>query len=272
MTQLVKPPCDEAVIRCAPQAADLSPTDKAGVWVLLATILGSSMAFIDGSVLNGGRPVLQRDLSAPVVHAQWVVEAYSLFLSALMLVGGSLGDRWGHKRSFGLGVFLFTVASVLCGLAPQIHWLILARALQGVGGALLIPGSLALISASFDGARRGRAIGTWSGFTAITSAGGPVLGGWIVENTSWRWIFFLNVPLAANVLGVLFWGVPESHGQKKDRKKTDVLGAFLATLALGGIVYGLIEAGNVGFTQSHTLVSLLVGMGALAAFFFVEDR
>src|SRR4029453_13873477 len=154
MTHLLKPPCDEAVIRCTSLALDLPAAKQAGIWVLLATILGSSMAFIDGSVVNVALPVLQRDLNATVVHAQWVVEAYSLFLSALMLVGGSLGDQWGHKRSFALGVALFTGASVLCGMAPQIKWLIAARALQGVGGALLIPGSLALISASFDGARR----------------------------------------------------------------------------------------------------------------------
>ena len=168
-----------------------------GRWVLAATILASSMAFIDGTVVNVALPFLQTDLNATAIGIQWVVEAYALFLSALLLVGGSLGDRYGRRRIFNIGVVIFAVASAFCGFAANIEQLIAARALQGIGGALLVPGSLALISASFDEDKRGKAIGTWSGFSAITTAIGPVLGGWLVENLSWRAAFFVNLPLAA---------------------------------------------------------------------------
>src|SRR5262245_24938814 len=268
MTVLMKPPCDEGVIQSTPESH--GPTGV-GLWVLVAAILGSSMAFIDGTVVNVALPVLQRDLQATVADAQWVVEAYALFLSALILVGGSLGDHFGRKRIFALGIVLFTGASVLCGLSPTVKLLIMARGLQGIGGALLIPGSLAIISASFDKATRGRAIGTWSGFTAITSAIGPVLGGWLVEHAGWRWIFFLNVPLAVIVLGVLFH-VPESRSEKDKCRKLDGWGALLATLGLGGIVYGLIEAGNTGFAQTKTLAALIAGFIAMVAFFLIEMR
>src|SRR5882762_307150 len=200
---LLRSPCDESVINTRK-----APTTKCGKaqrrWTLAATILGSSMAFIDGTVVNVALPVLQTELNATATDVQWVVEAYSLFLAALILVGGSLGDHVGRRRVFSIGIFLFTVASVLCGLAPNVNFLIFARAFQGVGGALLVPGSLAIISASFDRKQRGRAIGTWSGFTAITSAVGPVIGGLLVQFASWRWVFFINVPIAAIVLIVLF--------------------------------------------------------------------
>lgn len=171
------------------------------------------MAVIDGTVVNVALPTLQTTLQATVTDVQWIVEAYALFLAALILVGGSLGDRFGRRRIFAYGVALFALASIWCGLSPNVNQLIIARAVQGIGGALLVPGSLAIISASFSGEQRGRAIGTWSGFTAITSALGPVLGGWLVENASWRWIFFLNVPLAVVVLGIVFWRVPESRDE-----------------------------------------------------------
>ena len=168
------------------------------------------MAFIDGTVVNVALPFLQTDLNATAIGIQWVVEAYSLFLSALLLVGGSLGDRYGRRRIFNIGVVIFAVASALCGFAANIEQLIGARALQGIGGALLVPGSLALISASFDEDKRGKAIGTWSGFSAITTAIGPVLGGWLVENISWRAAFFLGAAMlvgafsaASNVTGIL---------------------------------------------------------------------
>ena len=182
-----------------------------GRWVLAATILASSMAFIDGTVVNVALPFLQTDLNATAIGIQWVVEAYSLFLSALLLVGGSLGDRYGRRRIFNIGVVIFAVASALCGFAANIEQLIVARAVQGIGGALLVPGSLALISSSFDEDKRGKAIGTWSGFSAITTAIGPVLGGWLVENISWRAAFFLNLPLALAVLLISLWKVPESR-------------------------------------------------------------
>jgi MFS family permease len=171
MINSVKSPCDEAVIRSAPPCA--KPQDV-GIWVLVATILGSSMAFIDGSVVNVALPALQKELNASAAGVQWVVESYLLFLSALILVGGSLGDHFGRRRIFAIGTTLFVLASIWCGLSTTISQLIIARAIQGVGGALLVPGSLAIISASFDTERRGQAIGTWSGFTSVTSVIGPV--------------------------------------------------------------------------------------------------
>src|SRR6266571_5137530 len=165
-------------------------------WVLAATILGSSMTFIDATVVNVALPALQADLHATITDVQWVIEAYALFLGALILVGGSMGDQFGRKRVFLLGVIVFTAASTLCGIAASSGALVVGRALQGVGAAFLVPGSLAIISATFDERERGRAIGTWSGFSAITTAIGPVSGGWLVEHVSWRAVFFLNVPLA----------------------------------------------------------------------------
>src|SRR5437763_10652706 len=253
MAHIVKTPCDEGVIQAARQTSKLYQplTRPSGTWVLVATILGSSMAFIDGTVVNVALPVLQTELKATVADVQWVVEAYALFLSALILVGGSLGDHYGRRRIYATGIILFTLASVVCGFAPNVTVLIAARAIQGVGGALLVPGSLAIISASFDNEQRGKAIGTWSGFTAITSAIGPVLGGWLVQYASWRWVFFINVPLAIAVLVLLFWRVPESRDEGAPRT-LDWWGALLATIALGSIIYGLIESNNLGL--GHPLV------------------
>src|SRR3712207_2375794 len=205
------------------------------------------MAFIDGTVVNVALPQIQARLGATAVDAQWIVEAYALFLAALLLVGGSLGDHYGRKRVFSLGVVLFAAASVWCGLAAGPEQLIVARAVQGVGGAMLVPGSLAIISASFDEERRGRAIGTWSGFSGITAALGPVLGGYLVENVSWRAAFLINVPLAIIVLWIVFRHVPESRDP--DARRLDIPGAVLATVGLGGIVFGLIESQSAGFTE-----------------------
>jgi MFS family permease len=178
--------------------------------VLAATILGSSMAFIDGSAVNVALPALQETLDATIMDVQWVVEAYALTLAALMLTGGSLGDRFGRRRVYLVGLGLFAAASAWCGLVPDVRQLIAARAAQGIGGALLVPGSLALISATFAEDQRGRAIGTWAGATAITAALGPVLGGWLVEHVSWRGIFFINLPLAAVAVAIAIIGVPAS--------------------------------------------------------------
>src|SRR5947209_13546238 len=234
MANIGRQPCDEGVIRSGRAA---KPCVKAsGPWVLAATILGSSMAFIDGTVVNVALPTLQAKLNATVVDVQWVVEAYALFLAALLLVGGSLGDHYGRRLVFVIGVGLFALASAGCGLAQSINQLIAARAAQGVGGALLVPGSLAIISAAFDEERRGQAIGTWSGFTAITTAFGPVLGGWLIEHVSWRAAFFLNVPLAFAVVLISLWRVPESRAPG-EKKRLDWAGAALATAGLGGVVY-----------------------------------
>lgn len=264
-----KPPCDEAVIRSEPATAPCTPGNEG--WLLAATILGSSMAFIDSTIVNVALPVLQKDLQATVVQAQWVVEAYALFLAALILVGGSLGDHFGRRRIYALGVALFAAASIWCGFAPDILQLILARAVQGIGGALLVPGSLAIISASIGEARRGKAIGTWSGFTSITAAVGPVLGGWLVQTFSWRWAFFINIPMAVIVLVLLFWRVPESRDISGARR-LDWWGTLLAAFGLGILVYGLITAGEVGLGNPIVLVCLLLGVVILATFVYVEMR
>src|SRR5438309_8079156 len=207
----MKAPCDEAAVRSG-RAGSPCKTEAAP-WILAATILGSSMAFIDSTVVNVALPALQSSLHANIVDVQWVVESYGLFLGALILVGGSFGDVFGRRLMFALGVTLFAIASAGCGLATSIHQLIIARSIQGVGAAFLVPGSLAIISASFDEKARGKAIGTWSGFTAITTASGPVLGGWLIEHASWHWIFFINVPLAVAVVAISLWQIPESRSR-----------------------------------------------------------
>jgi EmrB/QacA subfamily drug resistance transporter len=238
MATFAKPPCDEASILAQPCAG---PSAANGGWVLATTILGSSMAFIDGTVVNVALPALQSALGATLSQVQWVVEAYALFLAALLLIGGSLGDLYGRRKIFVAGVALFCAASAWCGLAVNIRQLILARALQGVGGAMLVPGSLALISSNFPQERRGRAIGTWSGFTSITAAIGPVLGGWFIEHGSWRWAFFINVPLGLIVAAFALWKIPESKGANQ-RTRPDWIGGLLAALAFGGIVFALIQS------------------------------
>jgi MFS family permease len=194
MSVSLKPPCDEGIIRSSPNIAPA--TRNVGPWVLTTTILGSSLNFINGTDVNVALPVMQTDFHATVSDIQWVVDAYTLLLVSLLLVSGSLGDRLGRRRVFAGGGALFAVASARRVLAPNLGQLVMARGVQGVGRALLVPGSLALISATFSDQQRGRAIGTWSGFTAITTAVGPLLGGWLVDHASWRWIFFINVPLA----------------------------------------------------------------------------
>lgn len=246
-------------------------TGGVGVWVLTATILGSSMASIDGTAVNVALPTMQRALHATAADLQWVIEAYSLFLASLILVGGSLGDRLGRRRIYSAGIVIFTVASIACGAAPNIGLVIAARCLQGIGGALMVPGSLAIISASFDPAHRGRAIGTWSGFSAITTAIGPVLGGWLVQYASWRAVFFINVPVAAAVLFLLYQYVPESRDEQATGR-IDWLGSLLVTGALGGIVFGLIEAGPRGFGDPVVAASLIGGIVLLVAFVGVEAR
>ena len=240
-------------------------------WTLVATILGSAMTFIDGTVVNVALPALQADLHATITDVQWVVASYALFLGALLLVGGSLGDQFGRKRVFIIGVAFFTGASVLCGLASSPRLLIGARALQGIGAAFLVPGSLAIINATFDGAERGRAIGTWSGFSAITTAIGPVLGGWLIERVSWRAAFFLNVPLAATVIALSVVFMKESKDSSRG-KGIDWIGGALAVLGLGGIVLGLIEWPALGGGRPVVVGSLLLGVVLLVGLVIVEGR
>ena len=266
MSHAVRLPCDESAIRCEP--GPVAGTKAAGPWVLAATIIGSSLAFIDGTVVTVALPAIAREFDATGAEVQWVVEAYALFLSALLLVGGALGDRYGRRRIYALGIILFTIASVACAFAPSVRWLILARAMQGAGGALLVPGALALISASFEPAQRGKAIGTWSGFSGITAAIGPLIGGWLV-NHSWRWAFLLNVPLAAVVL-LLLPKVPESRNPRA--RRLDFVGAGLVTLGLAGLVFGLIESSARGWGSPAVLGAMALGCAALIAFALFEAR
>jgi EmrB/QacA subfamily drug resistance transporter len=240
-------------------------------YVLAATILGSSMAFIDGTVVNVALPALQSAFHATAIDVQWVIESYALFLAALLLVGGSLGDRVGRRRIFSTGVALFTLASIWCGIAPNVAHLIAARAVQGIGGAMLVPGSLAIITTSFPKEDRGQAIGVWSGFTAITAAIGPVMGGWLIEHISWRAVFFINVPIAIAVLALTYRYVRESRDDKA-AGEPDWFGAILATVGLGALVYGLIESSSRGFLKAMVSGALIIGVIASALFFVVEAR
>jgi EmrB/QacA subfamily drug resistance transporter len=267
MSQIGKPPCDEAFILHGARAQPCPRAQRR--WVLAAAILGSSMAFVDGTVVNVALPAIQHDLRATAFELQWVVESYALFLAALLLVGGALGDRFGRRRVFAAGIALFGLASVGCALSVEVGQLIAARAVQGVGAAMLVPGSLALISANFSEGERGRAIGTWSGFSGITAALGPVLGGFLVDHYSWVWAFLVNVPLALAVLAIAWARVPESRG---NGGRLDAAGALLATLALGGIVYAFIEAPARGWDAAAVFAALLVGIGAGVAFIAVERR
>lgn len=229
------------------------------------------MAFIDGSVVSVALPAMQADLDASLRGAQWIVNAYMLTLGALMLVGGAAGDRYGRRKMFILGVLVFGGASIACGLAPQVGWLVAARALQGIGGALMVPESLAIISAAFPEKERGRAIGTWAGFSALTTALGPVLGGYLVDASSWRTIFFVNVPLALITLVIALWHVPESRGEE-DHASVDWRGGLLATLGLGAIAYGLTVASEVAWSHPLVLGALLAGLVFLAIFVWWERR
>ena len=262
----MKQPCDEAVVRSG--GSDVPCKKQSQAWVLAATILGSSMAFIDGTVVNVALPILQSSLHATVVDIQWVVESYGLFLAALLLIGGAMGDSFGRRTIFLLGTAVFAGASIACGLSSGISQLIVARSFQGIGAAFLVPSSLAIISASFDEKSRGQAIGTWSGFTAITTALGPVLGGWLIQHASWHWVFFINVPIAAAVIIISLWHVSESRSSIAQH--ADWAGAAFATIGLGGVVFGFVESPNLGWRHPLVFGSLIVGFGALVAFVFVE--
>src|SRR5438128_9417829 len=268
MWALFREPCDENVIRSRPAVAPCSKSS--GRWVLAATILASSMAFIDGTVVNVALPALQSSLNATAVDLQWVIEAYSLLLSAFVLVGGSLGDHYGRRRIFLIGVALFASASAGCGFAADIRQLIAARALQGLGAALLVPGSLAIISSSFSEDERGRAIGTWSGFSAITAGIGPVMGGWLIEHVSWRAVFFINLPIALLVILIALGHVAENSD--KENTRVDWLGAILAATGLGALVYGLIESSRLGFADKSVILVLTAAGALLVVFLFVEAR
>ncbi|HVO60613.1 MAG TPA: MFS transporter [Terriglobales bacterium] len=264
----MRAPCDEAVVRSTAAAVPCAAESR--TWILAATILASSLAFIDSTVVNVALPAMQSSFRATLVGVQWVVESYGLFLGALILVGGSLGDLLGRRKIFLVGVVTFALASLASALATSINQLIVARSVQGGGAALLVPGSLAIISASFDERSRGRAIGTWSGFTSITTAIGPVIGGWLVEHASWRAAFFINLPIAVAVLAISVKFVPESRSATAGH--IDWLGTFLGTLGLGALVVGFIASANLGWRNPLVLGSLLLGLSSLLAFVFIQAR
>ncbi len=226
---------------------------------------GSSIAIIDATAVNVALPAIQRGFDADIAALQWVVESYALFLSALILVGGVLGDHLGRKRLFAIGTVIFAAASAWCGLAPDIEQLIVARAVQGVGAALVVPGSLALLSAHFPTERRGRAIGQWASYTTLAIALGPVLGGVLVDVASWRWVFFINLPIAVFLLAVLYAGVPESRDESAARK-LDIAGAVLITLGFGGLVFGLLESSRLGFASGLVWAPMVAGLVIIIMF------
>jgi EmrB/QacA subfamily drug resistance transporter len=249
-----------------PEAGGLRFSSARGRYVLAAAVLGSGIAFLDSTVVNVALPTIGRDLDADLRALQWILDSYLVTLTALLLLGGSLGDVYGRRRIFVYGLFSFTFASVLCGLAPNAPSLVVFRALQGAAAALLVPGSLALISATFATEDRGRAVGAWSGLTGVTSAIGPFVGGWFVDSVSWRLIFFINVPLAAIAIAITVRHVPESRAHVA--RHIDVTGAVAISIALACIAYALIE----GNTTAPVLGVAAVGVIALIAFFVIEAR
>ncbi|MGB3827842.1 MAG: MFS transporter [Ornithinimicrobium sp.] len=241
-----------------------------GRWILLAAILGSGLAGIDATVVNVALPAIGTDLGAGFAGLQWTVTAYTLTLAAFVLSGGALADRFGRRRIFAIGIIWFAVASLLCGLAPGIGTLVAARTFQGVGAALLVPGSLAMIQSSFVPADRARAIGAWSGLGGVATAIGPFLGGWLVESVSWRWVFFINAPLAIVVVAVVWRHVPETRAP--DREPVDLVGAGLAVLSLAGVTYALVEQPSRGFGAPTVWGAALIGLAAAVAFLVTQSR
>lgn len=236
-----------------------------GRWVLVVTIMGSAVALLEATIVNVALPAIGADLGADVAGLQWILNGYLLTLAALILLAGSLGDRFGRRRMYVIGVAWFTLASAACAFAPTVEVLVAGRVLQGVGGALLTPGSLAILEASLRPEDRGRAIGLWSGLTGVGAAIGPVLGGWLVDAASWRWVFLVNLPLGVAVVLLALRHVPESRDTEA-APGFDVAGALLATLGLAAATFGLVSAGERGFGDPLVLATLVAGVAGLAAF------
>ena len=243
---------------------------KDGFWVLFVAIIGTGMSFIDSTGINTILPILQQELGAKITQAQWVIESYALFVSSLILFGGALGDKFGRKKIFIIGLIIFSLCSLWCGLAPSTNNLILARAFQGIGGALLIPASLALLTVSFDTSTRTRAFGIWSASVAATTALGPIIGGWFAENISWRYVFFINVPIALILLPILFYKV--QHDRDLRPIRLDLKGSVLISCALGFFIFGLIESPNMGYTDFRVIGSIALGIILGAVFIYYEKR
>jgi MFS family permease len=254
-------PCAEGVIRSTSLGVNRSADAKR--WVLLASILASSIANIDESIVNIALPAIETDLRTSAIVIQWIVNAYMLSVSALLLVGGASGDQFGRRRFFIVGISIFAAASLWCGVAPNLTQLILARAVQGVGAAVLLPCSLALIGATFDETERGRAIGTWAAFSAVATAIAPLLGGWIVDHFSWRWIFLLNPLIALPTIWIAYYHVPESRDPDA-KPGLDWRGAILLFLGLGGLAYGLIASPISGWRDPVVLVSITGGLARIS--------
>ena len=269
MVGFTRPPCDAGVIR-ATSAFPAGLSEKRKRLTLVATILGSSMAFIDGSVVNIALPAIQQALHADAASTQWIVNAYLLLLGALVLVGGSAADLYGRRRIFLLGTAVFTTASIACGLAPNITLLVVSRAVQGLGAALLTPASLAMLGATFDQHERSHAIGIWAGVGALTSAAGPVLGGWLVDHVSWRAIFLLNVPLAIAAAGLAIFFASESRDDKA--KRLDWIGAVAIAIGLAAITWGLSAIPASGFHDTNVLAALGVGAAFFLSFVAIEAQ
>jgi len=233
--------------------------------------MGSGMVFLDGTVVNVALPRIQTDLGIPLSGLQWIIDAYALTLAAFLLVGGAIGDVYGRKRAFLVGLAVFTISSIACGLAPNAGALIAARAVQGLGGALLVPGSLAMIKATIVGEDSGRAIGLWAGLSGVTTAAGPLLGGYLVQAVSWRLIFFINVPLAVLTFYATARHVPETRDESASRN-LDWPGAAFTVVGLGGVTFALIQGPSNGWTNPAVLGTLIVGAVCLAIFPFVEQR
>jgi EmrB/QacA subfamily drug resistance transporter len=267
MTHLA-PPCDRGLAAAA--RVDAPPAKVRGNLVLAGTVLGSSLAFIDGSAVNLALPVIQQQLGGDTVAAQWIMNSYLLMLGALVLTGGAAADRYGRRRVFVIGVLLFSAASLACGFAPSLRLLIAARAAQGVGAALLTPASLAILGAAFDDRGRARAVGIWAGAGGLASAIGPVLGGWLAQAVSWRAVFLINLPLAAAAIWLILAGAAESRPERSG--PVDLAGAAAATVALGALTWGMTEAARAGWTQPPVLAGLLLGLGGLVGFIVVERR
>jgi EmrB/QacA subfamily drug resistance transporter len=268
MSHIGTPPCDKGVVLSDTLAKPCANASRR--WTLLAAVLGSSLAFMDGTVVNVTLPTIQREFNAAVSDVQWVMEAYTLVLSALLLVGGALGDHYGRRRLFIIGILLFSLSSVGCAMSTSVAQLVATRAIQGIGAAMLIPGSLALVSSAYPLDQRGAAIGTWSAFSGITTAVGPVAGGFLVEHYSWKWAFLLNLPISFLLLIICIAKVPESFN-KKNHAPVDLIGALLVTIALAGIVFSLIEAQN-DWLSVKVLTAGAVGIVSFILFFWIETH
>ncbi len=265
----IRGPCDAGQVQGAlAPVQSLSAARKR--WILIATVLGSSLTFIDGSALGVALPAIQRDLGAGPAAVQWISNAYLLTLGALVLIGGAAGDRFGRRRVFLIGVGIFALASIVCGLAPTVELLIGGRALQGIGAALLTPGALALIGSAFPPEERGRAFGAWAGAGALFGMIGPLVGGWLSDHADWRFIFWINVPLAALTIAVALRALPESRDS--DARGLDWRGALLAMTGLAALTWGLTAAPDRGWDDRAVIIALVCGAGALAGFLAAERR